>query len=524
MAEDAGRLRPEAEREAELAELRLRLAALTRLEAERARVEAQLRASEERLRILAESATDCVLWLAPGGEVRYASPSCESLSGWPAEEFLAAAEFVSRLIHPADLPAWRATLAAAPDGDAGDEDFRLIDRSGRVRWVSLRQTAVSGAQGEDLGRRLALRDVTKRKAAERARNEAEAQYRSIFDGAPVGIFRATPEGRYLSVNRAMAALYGYASPAAMISGVRDFRREVFRDPARAEELLTRIREDGTVSDFEAEMLRADGTRFWTTRTIRGVFDDAGRLIALDGFVVDVSRRKELKALREDVERMVRHDMRNPLIGIISGAEMLLKRPMDAESRRFVSLIQGHAMKALRLAGASLDYYRMERGEYRPSPRPFDLLDSLKLIMSEQVHLAATRGARLRLTLDGHDPEPGATCPACGEAHHLETMFANLVQNALEAAPRDSTVSVAVRRGEPLTVAIHNRGAVPEDVRERFFERYATSGKAFGTGLGTSIARLIARAHGGDVGFTTSEHEGTTVRVTLPSASPCPPCA
>jgi PAS domain S-box-containing protein len=508
----------------ELAELRLRLKALERLESERSRVEALLRASEERLRILAESATDWVLWLSPEGRVRYSSPSCEALTGWPAEAFERDPELLSRCIHPEDLAAWQAVLAAEPGEHAADEDLRLTDRQGRARWLSVRFAAVRGTGGENLGLRLALRDVTKRKEAERARNEAEAQYRSIFDNAPVGIFRATPEGRYLSVNPAMAALYGYPSPAAMVERVKDFRREVFRDPARCQALLAQVAAEGMVGDFEAEVVRADGSPFWTARSIRGVFDASGRLTALDGFVLDVSRKKELEALREDVERMVRHDMKNPILGIMSGAELLLKRPLEPEARRFLSLMQGHAMKALRLAGASLDYYRMERGEYRPAPAPFDLLDSLALVLAEQGHLAEARGVAVRLTLDGREPEELEVCPACGEVHHLETMFANLVQNALEAAPRGSAVTVAVTQGEPLTVTVHNRGAVPADVRERFFERYATSGKAFGTGLGTTIARLIARAHGGEVKLSTSESAGTTLTVTLPAGSCGQACA
>jgi len=68
-----------------------------------------------------------------------------------------------------------------------------------------------------------------------------------------------------------------------------------------------------------------------------------------------------------------------------------------------------------------------------------------------------------------------------------------------------------------TVSIHNQGVVPEQVREDFFEKYATFGKRHGTGLGTYSARLIARTLGGDVTMDTSEAGGTTLTVTLPAA-------
>jgi signal transduction histidine kinase len=96
------------------------------------------------------------------------------------------------------------------------------------------------------------------------------------------------------------------------------------------------------------------------------------------------------------------------------------------------------------------------------------------------------------------------------------MFSNLIVNAVEASPRAASLTIRVREeGEEVAVRIHNYGVVPDDVRDRFFERYATSGKKRGTGLGTYSARLIARTHGGDISFTSTEQEGTWVEVRLP---------
>ena len=75
------------------------------------------------------------------------------------------------------------------------------------------------------------------------------------------------------------------------------------------------------------------------------------------------------------------------------------------------------------------------------------------------------------------------------------MLANLVVNAVEASPIGGTISLALtREGGQARIVLRNQGAVPECVRERFFEKYATAGKTRGTGLGTYSARLIARAH------------------------------
>ena len=67
------------------------------------------------------------------------------------------------------------------------------------------------------------------------------------------------------------------------------------------------------------------------------------------------------------------------------------------------------------------------------------------------------------------------------------------------------------------ISIHNSQAVPESVRDRFFEKYSTSGKEKGTGLGTYSAKLMAETQGGAVSFVTSEEQGTTVTVYLPKS-------
>src|SRR6185295_16727228 len=95
------------------------------------------------------------------------------------------------------------------------------------------------------------------------------------------------------------------------------------------------------------------------------------------------------------------------------------------------------------------------------------------------------------------------------------MLANLIKNAIEAAPDDTAVTVTVEPGSGSEAAsvlahVHNAGAVAESVRARFFEKYATTGKSAGLGLGTYSARLMARVQEGDLSLETSEARGTTL--------------
>ena len=74
-----------------------------------------------------------------------------------------------------------------------------------------------------------------------------------------------------------------------------------------------------------------------------------------------------------------------------------------------------------------------------------------------------------------------------------------------------------REEKQARIVLTNQGAVPESIRERFFEKYVTAGKPKGTGLGAYSARRIALAHGGDIAMTTDDATGTVVTVCLPPA-------
>jgi len=100
------------------------------------------------------------------------------------------------------------------------------------------------------------------------------------------------------------------------------------------------------------------------------------------------------------------------------------------------------------------------------------------------------------------------------------MLGNLIRNAIDASPKRATISVSIklrkRNGRNFHfIDIHNLGVVPKNMREKFFEPYSTSGKKGGTGLGTYSALLVAKAHNGNIYFTTSEEEGTNVIIELP---------
>ena len=138
---------------------------------------------------------------------------------------------------------------------------------------------------------------------------AENKYRSIFENAVEGIYQSTVDGRLITANPAMATMFGYGSPREMISRVSDIGRELHADPRMREELLRRVRENGTVAGLEAQGSRKDGGAIWISLSARAVRDANGGLVGLEGTVEDITERKRaeeaLRRLNQELEERVR---------------------------------------------------------------------------------------------------------------------------------------------------------------------------------------------------------------------------
>lgn len=223
---------------------------------------------------------------------------------------------------------------------------------------------------------------------------------------------------------------------------------------------------------------------------------------------------EAAQLREDVERILQHDLKGPLTTIIGMPTLLLnKENITAPQKETLTLIKDAGYLMLEMINRSLDLYKMEVGSYGYVPQQFDLLPLLSKVFAECANLVTAYDISLQLRIDGRAVAAGDSFPIVGEELLCHTMLSNLLRNAVEASPEGGVVMVdlAVREGRP-TVRLHNAGVVPAAIRDHFFDKYATSGKEGGTGLGTYSARLAARVQGGDIILDATDDFATTVEV------------
>ena len=229
-------------------------------------------------------------------------------------------------------------------------------------------------------------------------------------------------------------------------------------------------------------------------------------------------QREADALKEDVERITRHDLKAPLAGILGGLKFLDKyTTLDRDQAEMVEEMRLTANTAMDLVNSSLDLYKMETGRYQCTASSVDMVGLARRTVRDLAGVAQARGVRVLFTRSGKEPGPAETLYIKTDETLAYTMLANLLKNALEASKAGQQVTLTLCGERELRLTVHNRGAVPEPIRDTFFDKYKTSGKAKGTGLGTYSAKLIAETLGGTIAMTTSEEKGTMLTVTLPVA-------
>jgi signal transduction histidine kinase/ActR/RegA family two-component response regulator len=218
-------------------------------------------------------------------------------------------------------------------------------------------------------------------------------------------------------------------------------------------------------------------------------------------------------LREEVERIGRHDLKTPINSIVAVPRLLREEGrLGQEADELLAIVERAGYRILSMVNLSLDLYKMEQGSYVFRPAAVDLVDLLDKVGADVGTHAAAKQIRLKV-------DAGAAPYGWAEELLCYSLLANLMRNAIEASPEGGEVSVAALAGpgETVVLRIHNHGAVPASVRGTFFQKYATSGKAGGTGLGAYSARLMARVQDGDIEMQTSKDAGTTLTVRLRAA-------
>jgi PAS domain S-box-containing protein len=361
---------------------------------------------------------------------------------------------------------------------------------------------------------------------------SEEKYRRLFEGAVLGIFQTTAEGRVISANPAFARMFGYDSPSEFLHAVTDVGRELYADPERRPSIVRKLVEKEEASlKLENRFRRRDGSTFRANLHKWPVRDGRGELQHLEGFIEDIEEQKRLEAQALQASKMeavavlaggVAHEFNNALAGLVGNIDLLrMVLPEATDAGDYLDGMLSCSRRMANLASQLLAYAK--GGKYRPERIRLDRL--VARLVSE---LRPETPERIRLEL--HLPE--ALRPVVADAGQLTMVVTAVVRNAVEAIADDGAIVITVSPSTLDSEAAHalhptvvpgdyavttvddtGEGMAPE-TRDRVFDPFFST-RFPGRGLGLASAYGIVKNHGGYIFVDSEPGRGTRVRILMP---------
>jgi PAS domain S-box-containing protein len=343
----------------------------------REKAAAALRESEERLRKLVDHIP--VLIHAHDENLNYVfwNRECERTIGYTAHEVMNDPEIRNRF-YP-DETTRDILLRCYDQGqDYRDVEISVACKDGSrktIAWTSVSETCplpgwrmwetgvdVTAAREAEERLRQSHAELELRVAertAELAR--AEARYRSIYENAPVGIFQKTLQGRFLAANAQLARIYGYESPEALMASAAEAPATLYVDPGAWEAMRRLLSSQDQMENFEVLVRRCDGRLAWTSRMVRVVRDAEGRAVFYEGFVTDVTDRRqaeervhaltrELLRAQERERRRISRELHDNMAQTLSSLAIAWKTMFDDHPEVAVEVRQRAEGLAAHLSG------------------------------------------------------------------------------------------------------------------------------------------------------------------------------
>jgi signal transduction histidine kinase len=303
-----------------------------------------------------------------------------------------------------------------------------------------------------------------------------------------------------------------AVAAAMLAFAIYLARSIARPVREVSEAATRL------ADGQLEQRLKEGYPGEVGELTRAFNAMAGKLERnRDELEAQNQQLRESERLKSELVSIVSHELRTPLASVLGFTSLLLTRDFDEDTRqRYLGIVDGQARRLGSLIDDFLDARRLEQGQLKLSRERVEL----GALLREQAELFYGQSERHRLKL-AIPPEP---LTVRGDRNRLAQVIGNLLSNAIKYSPEGGVVElVGEGQNGKIRFAVRDQGVgIPDDQQSQIFTRFfrgdAAASGIGGTGLGLAVSREIVEAHGGRIGFTSEEREGSTFWVELPAAA------
>ncbi|MEH1932789.1 MAG: ATP-binding protein [Nostoc sp.] len=344
---------------------------------------------------------------------------------------------------------------------------------------------------------------------------AETKYRSIFENAVEGIFQSSPDGRYITANPALAGIYGYSLAQEVTANFTDIE-QLYVDPNRRAEFVRLMEKYGSVSEFESQIYRRDGSIVWISEKAYAVHDEQGKLLYYEGLIEDITQRKQTEEELRVFFHAVSHDLRNPVLGTLMVLKNLLSRPEEniSISRSILERMIQSSDRQLNLINSLMEAHVSEVQGVILQRQTVQLLAVVEAAIADLEPLLTQNQAKLTNLVSADLPLVNA------DPTQLWRVFSNLIVNALKHNPPGLLLTInATRKDDKIYCTVSDNGVgISQQQSDRLFDLYfrgAIIGNSVGLGLGLYLCKQIIHAHGGEIGVNSALDAGATFWFTLP---------
>ncbi len=411
-----------------------------------------------------------------------------------------------------------------------NQEERVVDAEGNAKWLSTSKVPLRNRQGEVRGIIGIGRDITVRVQAEEALRLSERSFRSVVEGAPYGIFRASLDGRFLRTNSALQEMLGYRSPTDLLNA--NLEDHVFRNRADFHQLVKLLGSEAEFKNVEMEWKRKDDfpiTVLCSGRRVEGVDENS---TYNEVFVEDITERRVLERQLRTAAKMeavgqlsggIAHDFNN-LLGVIIGYSQMLGRKINHDNplREYIEEIEKAGQRAASLTRQLLAFSRQQI----LSPKVLNLNE----LVSDMVKmLPRLIGEDIAVTTE-LDPAIGRVKADQGQ---VEQVVMNLAVNARDAMPNGGSLTIGTADieldemaarlypgGKPgkygvLSVTDSGIGMNSETLQHIYEPFFTTKEVGKGTGLGLATVYGIVKQSGGYIWVDSEVGKGSTFQIFLP---------
>lgn len=355
-------------------------------------------------------------------------------------------------------------------------------------------------------------------------DEAKAKEEALLASIADGIIALDKNGKIIFMNQTATTMLGYSSQESL---GKQWSEILQAEDDRGNPILAKdnpiqaalLKTETSKITSSIYYLRKNKTRFPVSRTISPVIL-RGQVIGAINIFRDITKEKEIDRVKNEFVSLASHQLRTPLTGIAWTIELFIKKEkLTEKGKEYLNDIIFSVRRSSELVKLLLNTSRIENGSVGVYPKPLEIVDYIKKIMTETQMLCEKK--KLSLTFTQH-PEK---LNIISDTNLLGYIVHNLLSNAIDYTQSNGKIELSLKeRGAHLLLTIKDNGiGIPKNEQERIFEKFirasnAVTAKPDGTGLGLYIVANGTKLLGGKVWFESEEKKGSTFFVELPLVS------